>query len=1107
MNLRPQFRKAVAIVLMFSSLGWVVAPARATALDIAQQPLFLVGNVDPNIMLMIDSSGSMQNIVPDAPYEPLLTYLTSCPTTNSNRIAAGTQVELRVVSGNPQIRIGGNNYQWGTGSGKRCFVPTWDYKAKLYADNGPGTGTSGYLPAEYKGNYLNWYFDKTKDPGGCSNTWSGSGKKPCSLSRMEIAKSASKGLIDSLGADNRVGLSTYNGSNGGSLREVVGSLTPNKRTAIKNKIDALSAGGMTPLAETLADIGRYFATGYTGNLTLHPGQTNQSTATVAAVFNNHLIQNSSGVASLPQPIQYFCQKSFAVMLTDGQPTDDINISSYLCDYDGDSGGSCANHDKKTGQTYESSGSDYLDDVAKALYEMDLRPDLQDPGNSVDDKNNVATFMIGFADDQVINDPLMIDTASNGGGLFLQAGNSQALIQAFDTIAATIKKDKPSAAALAANSTSVEVGSVVFQAIFDSTDWSGDLVAFPVGLDGQVATHSPHWNASSKLTNPATRKIFTIKPSTSQGANFVWSELDSQQQDKLNDNPATAAFDNDAKGADRLAWIRGVHAKEARKTGGEFRNRERTLIDPVTGISSKQEWILGDIVNSDPVFMYANDFGYAALGAASEAGAYAAYKLDKADAKPVVFIGGNDGMLHAFRADVADPDSGKELFAYVPNAVYPNLSKLSAVDYSHAFFVDGGPTVGDAYFGGAWHTMLVSGLNAGGKSVFALDVTEFATKSPELATASASAIVKWEISDVDMGLTYSKPQIARLNNGEWAAIFGNGYNSASEQAYLYVVNIETGAIIKKIAAGAAGSNGLSSPVLYDKDGDKIIDHVYAGDLQGNLWKFDLSDSSTSNWGVAYGGSPAFTARGPAGHAQPITAQPVLGTPPSVSPTPADPGVMVYFGTGQYLQNADISSDPLQPKQSFYGVWDNGTAISSTDRSDLQQQSIVSTNAAFGASLRKTSDNDVNWSSKRGWYMDFDVATELGERVVTQALLRYDRVIFLTLIPSSAVCQPGGSSWLMELDALTGARTAESSFDFNNDGKFDSSDHVAGSTVSGYKTTVGITKPPAWFTGGDGKDYKVMTGTSGGIESLGNKGGPPSPPPGAGAFRRIYWLQIQ
>ncbi len=376
-------------------------------------------------------------------------------------------------------------------------------------------------------------------------------------------------------------------------------------------------------------------------------------------------------------------------------------------------------------------------------------------------------------------------------------------------------------------------------------------------------------------------------------------------------------------------------------------------------------------------------------------------------------------------------------------------------------------------------------------------------------APSASMVMWEYTEADMGLTYSKPQIARLNNGQWAAIFGNGYNSVNERAYLYVVNLETGTLIAKIEAGTSTANGLSTPVLRDADGDMIMDYAYAGDLQGNLWKFDLSSFANQ-------ATPQFVARNGSGQVQPITAQPTIGGHPSG-------GVLVYFGTGQYL----TTGDPLNAQvQTFYAIWDNGSPVTTTDRSELQVQSITNqTDQTFTlddkntvdttddvtqtSSLRETSANALDWGVKRGWYMDMNEASSTGERIVTQALLRYGRVIFLTVIPSANVCEAGGDSWLMELDAITGAKTGGSSFDLNEDGEFDSGDFLAsGAVASGIKTTVGITKPPAWFTGPDGKDYKVMTGTTGAIQSLGNKGEPPTPPGGgASTLRRTYWLQIQ
>lgn len=650
-------------------------------------------------------------------------------------------------------------------------------------------------------------------------------------------------------------------------------------------------------------------------------------------------------------------------------------------------------------------------------------------------------------------------AINSRGEFFSVESPSDLVTALKNVVSSILDATPSAAALAANSTSIQTGALVYQARFDSKDWSGDLIAYPVQADGSVG--SAVWQSRNLMPAPASRAIFTISGST--GTTFTnCAALSAAQKTALDTN---AAGTNDGQCTNRLNWLRGTS---------------------ITGMRTRTATILGDIINSDPVYSQAEDFGY---GSAAFTGAstYAAYVTAKGSRTPMVYVGGNDGMLHGFRGDIGATDSGVEKFAFIPNAVYSNLSKLTDSSYVHQYFVDGGATLGDAYTGSAWKTYLVSGLGAGGKSVFALDVSNPGSPS--------TSMVKWEFTDVDMGYSFSKPQIGRLPDGSWAAIFGNGYNSTSENAYLYIVNIDTGALIKKIAAGSATANGLSTAVLYDSNGDRVIDTVYAGDLQGSLWKFDLSASTVATWGVANLGQALLQARNSSGQVQPITAQPIVGGNPAG-------GAMVYVGTGIYLGAADILD---ANEQSFYGIWDNGNALLTTDRSQLQEQSIIAQTTEFGIEARETSTTAVTYPTKRGWYMDFDMPTPMGERIVTQALLRYGRVIFLTLIPSTEACDPGGESWLMELDALSGAATPNSNFDFNNDGLFDASDKLAsGGTAAGIKTTVGITKPPAWFVGPDGKDYKVMTGTTGGIQSTGNSGGPPPP---AGASGRIYWRQIQ
>ena len=680
------------------------------------------------------------------------------------------------------------------------------------------------------------------------------------------------------------------------------------------------------------------------------------------------------------------------------------------------------------------------------------------------------------------------------GKFFSTENAQDVVTAFQSILSDVTSASASAAALAANSTSINTGAYLYQAKFDSSDWSGHLLALPVQGDGTVGAQV--WDAATLLPGWAARNILTSTGSA--GKTFQFGNLTGPQQLQLNTN---ASGTNDGRGSDRLNWLRGNPSYEE-----QYYN---SSTNPNAIFRSRTQTVLGDIVNSDPVYSQKEDYGYSGLPAsASEGASYAAYVASKSSRLPYVYVGANDGMLHAFQADIGTANSGKEAFAYVPAAVYPNLSKLTDPAYSanHQYYVDGAPAAGDAYINGAWSTVLVGGLGAGGKSVYALRLyTNGSAENPASFTPSQ---VMWEYTDAnDLGLTYSQPQIARLNNGKWAAIFGNGYNSVNGKAYLYVVNLADGTLIAKIPTSSATSNGLSTPVLYDANNDQIADYAYAGDLQGNMWKFDLTTFT-----VSYSGAPLFTARNASNQVQPITAQPKVGSHPNG-------GVLVYFGTGQYLADGDPANKDVQ---SFYAIWDNGSVVATTDRSQLQAQTIVSQTSggttlatqadgstpAVSFDTRVTSNNSVDYAGgKRGWYMDLvPPSGPAGERVVSTALLKYDRVIFVTLIPSASdPCVPGGDSWVMELTALTGAVPATSVFDFNNDDKFDSYDQSSAGVASGIKSTQGITKTPVWLdkdnTGAIG--FKELSGTSGGIMSIKNPGGAPPP---AGTPSRVFWQQI-
>jgi type IV pilus assembly protein PilY1 len=455
------------------------------------------------------------------------------------------------------------------------------------------------------------------------------------------------------------------------------------------------------------------------------------------------------------------------------------------------------------------------------------------------------------------------------------------------------------------------------------------------------------------------------------------------------------------GSQRVQYLRGSAANEG--TGAtNFRRRNVSK--------------LGDIVNSSPVYVRGPRRNLADPS-------YQAFKTAYAGRTEMIYVGSNDGMLHGFNAS-----NGEEVMAYVPSPVYNRLSGLTAQGFQHKYLVDGSPVVSDIKFGAGWRTLLVGGLSAGGRGLFAIDVTD----PTRFSEGSPGDTVLWEFTstnDADLGLTYSQPTIIRLNNGDPGVIVGNGYNNTgSGRAKLFILHAETGAVIRKIDTGVgtvANPNGLSTPAVIDIDGNGTADYAYAGDLRGNIWKFDLTSSAAGSWNRAYGG-PFFSAADSLGNAQPITSAVEVTRHPSG-------GLMVLFGTGQYIQTADVASTSVQ---SLYGVRDNGAAVAG--RANLQQQTVTEV-AAVGASLyRAVTKNPVDYTTKKGWYLDLPTA---GERVVVDPILRNGRFIAATTVPNADPCAAGGSSWLMEIDYLSGGRFDKAAFDVSGDGKVDDADIVA------------------------------------------------------------------
>ncbi len=669
--------------------------------------------------------------------------------------------------------------------------------------------------------------------------------------------------------------------------------------------------------------------------------------------------------------------------------------------------------------------------------------------------------------------------------FFKVNDPARLKSSLQTVFDSVVNRSSSAAAIATNSTRLDTDTLIFQARFNSGDWSGQLIAYALDSKGKVASTRWDTNASSPFPSSAVRKIFTLSDKAAAGtwlpAEFEWANLSVAQQAAL-------------VSTDHVGWLRGVQDKEVTATPSPAR------------IFRKRTHLLGDIINSDPYFVGATNFGYEALALLTPGqSSYAAFRAATATRTKALYVGANDGMLHAFNAI-----TGTELFAYVPKTVYGNLASLASPAYSHRYLVDGAPNVGDAYWGtdlvleNNWHTVLVGTTGAGGSGVFALDVTK-----PDTFGASN---VLWEINAsttgfADLGKTIGYATVGRLKSGEWVAIFGNGYESASGKAVLYIVDIKTGAKLKEIQtcpSSCPAGNGLSTPALLI-DSNRTIIAAYAGDLKGNLWEFDLNVAAISSAGVAYKSGTTPKPLFAAGVNQPITAPVEIGVHPSG-------GYLIYFGTGKYYETGDNVVGASPPLQRFYAVWDKdgGTNTYIGALSDLVQQTVIYENTSTVTdtkgtvattddvvntfNLRGVSNNTVDWGSMRGWYLDLKPPTggEKGERVVSSPRLRNGRVIFPTLIPSAAPCDPGGTSWLMELDALTGGRVSTAVFDLDNNGLFNAGDYIQISPgvwipASGIQSSEGIIKTPAIVSAGE-VEYKFAGGSAGGLVTVVESGDP-------------------
>lgn len=794
------------------------------------------------------------------------------------------------------------------------------------------------------------------------------------------------------------------------------------------KLYAIKSGGGTELKNALYTVGAYYdkASGG-GGLGASPFDTEEVGGT--------------------------CQKAFTIVMTDGYYNGDFDYSVGNADKN-----STSDTSTWDGVPYADESSNTLADIAMHFYERDLRTDLADnvPTTVKDTARHqhMVTYTVAFgvsgtlkasAYDCPTNCPGMKDelawpaptsdktkiddlfhAAVNGRGKFMTAGNSEALANALVSVIGDIQNQVMSGASVSMNSQELKQDTKLYQGYFDSSNWTGNLKAFDLGTDsaGKLTT-TKAWDAQEVMAAKSltwwdsSRCILTN--GESGGTAFRYGNLSDAQKESLSQGI--------------LDFVRGDSSREKAK-GGTYRDRD--------GL------VLGDIVNSSPTY---------------ENG--------------VVYVGANDGMLHAF--DSAD---GNELFAYIPSFVTENLGYLADSEYTHTYFVDNTVQIRTIKNGISAKTWLVGGLGKGGRGYYGMDITN-PTKISEHQIPAIWEYPAYGNTDSDMGFSYSAPAIVKANTGQYIILVGNGYDSLNGKAVLYALNMN-GSLFTTIGTNEGSAvpadgkcNGLSSPVPIDTDFNGTVDIVYAGDMLGNLWKFDLSSSSVGAWHVAYGGHPLFTAKNKDGEIQPI-----LGKPAVMSHCDRSrKGVMVIFGTGRYLANEDPSNTDVQ---SIYGIWDWADEWESPDSrylgtlqqptsnvaertlshftdATLLKQSVTS--SASSALLHSTS-HDIDWlvpeewvkagayegGTHVGWYLDLPLT---GERVVTKTQLLDGKAIVASIVPKLSPCTAGGGSVFYTLNACDGSQPDEPFFDSDGDGDVDDAD----GTLSGRRFKDDIYYSPA------------------------------------------------
>ncbi|HTT13402.1 MAG TPA: PilC/PilY family type IV pilus protein [Burkholderiaceae bacterium] len=722
---------------------------------------------------------------------------------------------------------------------------------------------------------------------------------------------------------------------------------------------------------------------------------------------------------------------------------------------------------------------------------------------------------------------------------------------------------------------VQIGTQVYLSFYHSNNWWGQLTSQNLVYNSSTNTvtisSSVNWDASCVLTGgscaatgttttaqgPANRQILTWNGTT--GTGLEWSNLTTAQQNALDAGDATP-YD-----ANRLNYLRGDRTNEITTSGtGLFRARTSVLADVY---HSTPTWVGPPVGPYSTLTSWTDNLYTTATMAenASTAQRYSTFASNNATRLNVVYAGANDGMVHGFRSGSYDgavtsslpfgnyvsnsttPNDGAEMIAYMPGAVLQTIhnNTTSGLDYSstqygHAFSVDQTPGTGDLFYNSNWHTWLVGGLGAGGSAIYALDITNPSNFSE--SNASSLVMGEWTPSTLScinvsscgnhLGNTWGTPAIRRFHNGSWGFVFGNGLSSSSGHAGIYIVLVDptsgaksayfldTGYTASNDPTGANRPDGITFVTPADLDGDHVVDYIYAGDLFGNLWRFDVTSNNPSYWTVSHYGNSGPTPLFSTPSGQPITTRPLVLSTPATS---GSNRLMVDFGTGQEIPlTLTAATSYATGTQSLYGIWDwdmggwnsvspsvqyaalTGSRTISTSQLTTQTITLLSAGTSSSAATRTVTTKTVCWynsstcsgsNTKFGWLINLP---NTNEQVIYSPIIYGGAFIINTTVPAAVnpfACTPNlPSGWTMALNPTSGGALPNSFFADSNNNFVT----VNGSVVSGI--ALNATGSPSVVTASN-NPYLVNQTTSG-IGTVNQIN-----PPGGTTGGRVTWNQLR